>query len=503
MLWKIVVFFGGLARLNGHTASLETSIPGKLTISDEGHIELQLEGALWLEDPEVSFHWDKSRWLPTEARVVGQLNNHNEPHILLFNLVRTDFPFIDDKPIRQSYEADFCLTNDFAFPDDFSLEKFHALRIELKGLKKWLELDSIDVGHSFRDGDKTEFYVSYKHHEFKYKTHEAEIAIENLILGDSGFRLSDQPMAKFGIWQTNWLVCSPFRESTFAELQNRFFQIEKMFLLLLGRYFRLDWPTLVGSSADSERWYKVYSFRGPEGAKLPWSIYLWTTFSSLSEKFGDLLDNWQRNLEKYEVSYELYIASLKKPLQHREHEFMNLVWAIESLHRSWQRELGESASVMRDKTKIDEILKRFATPGDKELGRWLKGKLKYAYEPTLEQRIVEVFGRLPFTIDTAQLRSFATRVQKRRNDISHEGGPRLGEDAESFRIEIQELAEALGYLFHALLLHEIGVAPDTLLKTMTQSGLAERNILPAMRRVSIDLPTIELSEIPSGPSEGA
>ncbi len=474
--------FWWFGETHGHTASLKTSIPGKLTISDEGHIEVQLEGALWLEDPEVGFHWDKSRLLPTGTRIVGQLDNHSEPHILLFNLVRTDFSFIDET-CPAELQADFCLTNHSQFPDDFGLEKFHALRIELKGLKRWLELDSINVGHSSRDGDKTEFNISYKNHEFKYKTHDAEIAIENLMLGDSGFRLSDRPMSRFEMWQTNWLVYTPFRESTFAELQNKFFQIEELFVLLLGRYFRLEWPIVVGGGEDDERWYKIYSFRGPKGGKLPWSIYLWTTFSILSERFGALLDNWQRNLEKYEVSYELYIASLKKPLQHPEHEFVNLVWAIESLHRSWQREGGESASTVRDKAKIGEILKRFAEPGDKELGRWLKGKLKYAYEPTLEQRIVEVFDRLPFMIDPTQLRSFATRVQTRRNDISHEGGPRPGKDAESFRIEIRELAEALGYLFHALLLHEIGIAPEILLKTITQSGLAERSILPALQRV--------------------
>ena len=495
--------FWWFGKTHGHTASLETSIPGKLTISDEGRIELQLDGALWLEDPEVSFHWDKSRWLPSDTRIVGQLNDHDESHILLSNLVRTDFSSIDDKPARHTYEAGFCLTSDFQFPDDFSLDKFHALRIELKGLKRWLEIDSINVGYPFEAGDKTEFNVSYKHYEFKYKTDEAEIAIENLILGDSGLRLSDRPMAKFGIWQTNWLIYSPFRESTFVELQDKFSQIEEMFVLLLGRHFRLNWPNLVSLTDDNERWYKVYSFRGPRGEKLPWSTYLWTTFSTLKEKFGDLLGNWRRNLEKYEVSYELYIDSLKRPLQHPEHEFVNLVWSIESLHRSWQRERGESPSSIRDKAKIEEILKRFAEPADKDLRKWLKGKLKHAYEPTLEQRIVEVLGELPFAIDTAQLRSFANRVQTRRNDISHEGGPRLGEDIESFRFEIQELSEALGYLFHALLLHEIGVAPDILLKAMTQSGLAERNILPAMRRVSIDLPVIGPTAVPGTASGSA
>jgi hypothetical protein len=480
--------FWWFGEIHGHTASLEAAIPGKVTISDEGHIELQLEGPLWFENPEASFHWDESRWLPTDRRIAGRLYEHNHAYILLFNLVRTDFSFVDDKPVRQSYRAEFCLTNDFSFPDDFGLERFQALRIELKGLKKWLKLDSIHVGYSYRDGDKTEFKVSYKNHEFKYKTDKAEITIDNLILGEPVFHLSDRPTAKLEIWQTNWLVYAPYRENTLSELQNAFVQIEGLFALLLGRYFRLDWPNLVRGREDRERWYKLYSVRGPQGDKLSWLTFFWTTFPALHDKFGDLVINWQANLDKYAVSYELYIASLKKPLQHPEHEFVNLVWAIESLHRSWQREAGELPSATGGNTRLEEILKRFADPSDKALKKWLAGKLKYAFEPTLEQRIVEVFSRLPFVINPAQLKSFATRVQNRRNDISHEGGPRPGEDIGSFRIEIGELAEALGYLFHALLLHEIGIAPDMLVKAMTESGLAERSILPSLRRVPIDLP---------------
>jgi len=58
----------------------------------------------------------------------------------------------------------------------------------------------------------------------------------------------------------------------------------------------------------------------------------------------------------------------------------------------------------------------------------------------------------------------------------------------SFRADIRKLAEAMQYLFHALLLHEIGLAPELLKKAMTKGGLAERDILPCMRRIPIDLP---------------
>ena len=51
---------------------------------------------------------------------------------------------------------------------------------------------------------------------------------------------------------------------------------------------------------------------------------------------------------------------------------MNHVWAIESLHRSWQREEQESESVGKRKAKIQEVLGRFAEPRDKKLKEWLR-----------------------------------------------------------------------------------------------------------------------------------
>ena len=107
-----------------------------------------------------------------------------------------------------------------------------------------------------------------------------------------------------------------------------------------------------------------------------------------------------------------------------EHRFVNLVWAIESLHRGWQRDAGEPANIERRKRRIEDILSRFLAEGDKKLREWLAGRLKYAYEPRLEGRIVETFQRLPFAIDPRKLRTFAQRCARRRNDISHEGGRR-------------------------------------------------------------------------------
>ena len=472
----------------GRTSSLEQSVHGLLTISDEGHISLQLEGPLWLENPNTSWGWDASRWLPANKRIIGRLGKFgDEGHVLLHELFRTDFSLANE-PARQSYDAGLCFKHDHGFPSNFDLVSFHTLRIELVGLEEWLRLESIDVGEAVYDGNQVEFTVKWDRVEIGYTTLRAKVSIENLVLGNSSIRLFPTPVASANIRQTNWLVYEPKEQLSLAEFQTSFRRVEEVIALLLGRYFRLDWPNLVAKFGEFEDWFTLYWKRGPRQETAPSVYFMMTMFPLIREDFGKMLDAWETGTARYGAGYDLYMASMQEPLPYPEHQFVNLVWATESLTRGWQRDAGESPNVERRKKRIEDILSRFSPEGDKKLREWLAGRLKYAYEPTLENRIVETFQRLPFAIDAGKLRAFAERCARRRNDISHEGGRRPGEDVEVFRTELRELAEALRYLFHALLLHEIGLSQDLLLKALTRGGIGSMNVVPALRAVGIELP---------------
>ncbi len=475
----------------GQTASLETSVTGAIKISEEGQIDLDLEGSLWSEEAAGNLTWGEPRLLPDGKRIVGLLGEYGDGgYVLLDDIERTDFSLSDEKPGRQKYGALRCFSCRFPFVETFDLDHFCELRIELLGLDEWLGLDGIRLEEQYRDGEDAEVKVTYKNHKIPYKTPAANVCLESLVLGASPWldALSHLPTSKVDIRQTNWLVYSPKTECKLGDFQIAYRRIEELIALLLGTHFRMDWPTLVASNGEPDPWCKFYFYRGPAQHQLPPSYLRWTTFSSVRDSFGELLYQWQTKAERYGAGYELYLASLQNPLPHPEHRFVNVVWAIESLHRNWRREAGETAREAKQKQCIQEIIERFDEPSDKKAKKWLTSRLKYAHEPNLEERIVEAFGRLPISLATSQLRAFATRCAKRRNDISHEGGCRSDEDPNEFRSELQNLTDALCLLFHALLLHEIGIGDEQLVAVMTKSGLAELRILPALRRVGINMP---------------
>ena len=374
------------------------------------------------------------------------------------------------------------------FPSNFDLDRFSALRIELEGLEEWLKLEAIDLGEEVCCGNQVEFTVKYDRVEIDYETTRAKVSIENLVLGNSPIRLFHSLVASAHIRQTNWLVYEPRETLDLAQLQKSFRRVEEIIALLVGQYFRLDWPKLVAKFGEFDDWFTLYWKRGPRHETVPSVFFMLTIFPSIREEFGQMLDRWETGATKYGAGYDLYMASMQQPLPYPEHQFVNLVWAIESLHRGWQRDQGESPRVERRKKRIEEILSRFSGKSDKTLREWLAGKLKYAYEPKLEDRIVESFQRLPFELDPPKLRAFAERCARRRNEISHEGGSRPGEDTASFRSELRVLAEAFRYLFHALLLHEVGLSGDLLLKALTRGGIGSLSIVPALRAIGIELP---------------
>jgi hypothetical protein len=376
------------------------------------------------------------------------------------------------------------------FSVDFDSANFFQLRIELVGLEDWLNLDSIHVESGETRGDDVEVRVRYKNHRFLYEKSDASISIESLTLGAPVLNLFDLPTRAATISQTNYLVYTPTATSSFDSLRYAFSQFEEFFALLLGAYFRLDWPTMAQRGDDFGSWNRIYYFRGrpPDFAVNPY--FIWTTFHALQTSFGDLFRTWQTQVEQYGAGYYLYLAALRNPLPYSEHRFVNLIWALESLHRKKQSSVGaDTPSALERKRRIQSIREKLALADDNADWQWFEARaLDFQRAPTLVDRIFDSLSKLPVAFDKKALRIFSTRCAERRNGISHEGGPQEYERYGEFLRDVSDLAEALSYLYHALLLYEIGLDEKSLIQAMTKGGLAEMRILPALLRAGLDIP---------------
>jgi ApeA N-terminal domain 1 len=441
------------------------SIPGLLTISDEGGITLEIDGVLCLEQVRPDWH---EPWIMS-GRVTGQLASGK--WILLDDLERTDFSVPSDSE-RQSFSAKVCIERDSEFPIKTCLEEAIALRIEMDAFEDWLGLGSILVERDYEaDEGVMRAELSYTEHKIQSETTEGTLSVESITTGLPFYFLGKHPDGDLHIKQNFYLVFTPKHSNSWAELRYIFTLLDDFMALLIGSHNRLSWPILSSKDDSFESWNSVYFDRGIPPAREINRYSIWIPFHEIAKSLGPLFAAWQFGYEKYGPGYYLYLASLRNPHTYSEDRFLNLIGGIESLHRKWLGDPEDSAHVIQGRKRVARMLEQLGQSSDDR--EWLQGKLAYAHEMSLKMRILECFRHLPVTFAHGQLEKFAATCANRRNDIAHAGGPR-GMDYSSFHEEISRLASALDHLLHALLLLQIGVDGELITKTMTNSLVSHR-----------------------------
>jgi len=444
---------------------------GLLTISDEGHIKLKLDRELPKDGP-FPLPMRQAKPFPDGQMITGKLNDSGKI-VLLDSIQLTSFSW-SDSPLRpEGYTADTCLIGDFPF-DISNVLDFSHFRIDLAGLNDWLNLGTIRSTMIDTDGENVEFSVKYERPSFSFKLDEFDLSIETVtttpnMLFDLGATCSVAFKQEF------WLEFGNHAKTNLTSLKADFICVEEFFAILMGSYLRLDWPYAVQGIGEDERWYRLYFFRGSVPEFEPGLGNTLTWFSWLRDSLGELFSNWKSKREQYGPGYYLYLAGLRNSDLYAEHRFVNLIWALESLHRK-----KNSEKHVFDE-RIQKILSKFQEPHEKEDLKWLKSKLRFACGPNLEDRIFETFVGLPINLDRTALRKFAIKCQERRNQISHTGGPPDRESYSDFHQDLIYLTDALSHLYQAMLLQEIGLPEDKLKLAFTTGHLAGARILPSFR----------------------
>jgi len=284
--------------------------------------------------------------------------------------------------------------------------------------------------------------------------------------------------------QSFYVSYRPEQPSDLNHLQYIYNKIEEFVALMLGSYFRFDRPTFIRKEEPFDGWVTVYSHGAAPTSEPPNRYQYWLQFSDIRDLFGKLFVEWLAGSELYGAGFYLYVAALRNPHVYTEDRLFTLATGIEALHRRCFASENSNHAI-HEKSRVSEILKLFSENDPNR--KWLAKKLAHAHEPSLENRLLESLRELPFKFGKGQLEKFAKSCAVRRNDISHRGGPSGDMDYDAFHLEAFRLAEALACLFHALLLHKIGMPRDVLTKVMTKSIIAERLIKPALGEAGLEI----------------
>jgi hypothetical protein len=212
----------------------------------------------------------------------------------------------------------------------------------------------------------------------------------------------------------------------------------------------------------------------------------WTRFPLIADTFGSIVENWLDRHDFFGPGFHLYLGNRRQEQMYPEHRFASLVWGLESLNRRMSPEKVNAP--LQD--KITRILGQISRSRDQ---KWLADQLAHAHEPSLADRLSELFGTLPLNIDKKQMDAFTRHCAQRRNDVSHFGGMREPGSYNEFLSDIMKLNEALDYLYHAKLLQMTGI-PDDQIRWLFLDGFKSYQLTKTLEAVGL---TVKRTEKPS------
>jgi hypothetical protein len=176
--------------------------------------------------------------------------------------------------------------------------------------------------------------VSYKEHKIVSSTSGGSLSVESITTGVPLNLFGVRPDRDIHFQQHFYLVFTPYCAESWLSLRYRFQLLEDFFALFLGLYYRLHWPILISKEGVSDAWNTVYFDRVARPAEEINRYAIWIPFREIVKNFGELYSNWQSGYEIYGPGYYLYVSSLPDPHTYAEDRFVNLIWAVECLHRS-------------------------------------------------------------------------------------------------------------------------------------------------------------------------
>ena len=134
----------------------------------------------------------------------------------------------------------------------------------------------------------------------------------------------------------------------------------------------------------------------------------------IADQFDQILTKWLEIYETHEPAFNLYFAYRSNSVNYLQVQFLWLAQAIEILHRRGSTNTQIDKNEFR---KLVDLLLQCCPENKKE---WIKGKLQYANELSLRERIREIIDPFQHLFSNDDEReAFIKRVVNTRNYLTH------------------------------------------------------------------------------------
>ena len=398
-------------------ADPDDRLPGILRISDSGEVKLEVSGVFGdpsfvFQDMGLGSSPPANGERPNLERIVGKVEKDGP--------VTLDVCFRQDGTLNFSgglsssiYHARFAfIGGDYEIGEELA---FSELSLSLEGLDEWLSISGIRV----------EWDLEHNSGSIDCHTPEAiSLRISDEIELAFSFGLAPP---SFSALTTKAAVS----QTSYISLKLKGPQPIEYFLPLLFKLCNfLSLATDQPVSINSITGFLERETGTAEKPRVPIQVYYQSSprsetkpgiqrhdmlfaYQNVADQCEQILTKWLESYETFEPAFNLYFASRSDALQYLDVRFLRLAQAVETLHR---RSCQDTAMPEDEFKELrNSILE--GCPQDKK--EWMEGKLKYANELSLRQRIKAMIK--PFQAwfgNRNETGSFVCKVVDTRRTIS-------------------------------------------------------------------------------------
>jgi hypothetical protein len=337
---------------------------------------------------------------------------------------------------------------------------FERLVVEYLHLDAWADTSGFDISFHEETEEPKRRWMEIKHELPEPFTAVVGDEYEVTLYLSSHFQASQRPFTWATISQPAELAIKFSKKQDFDRLRNVAFRLQH--LLSLGMK-RSAYPTSVrGYTGDPGEAMPVEVHYSPLGrvdnVERPERFEMLFSCGDLPGGFEAAVGRWLERAEKLDTVYTLFLGTVYNPRSYLDQRFLKLVQALEVYHR---RALFEPDIPKEEyERRIENILS--AVPPEHK--GWLERKLQVVSEPSLNQRLHEIFKRHLGIVESAidekkKVRAeFIDKVVATRNYYAHFDESK--KDRAARGEELYQIMRKLNLLLETYLMEEIGFSPE-------------------------------------------
>lgn len=423
----------------------EEKIPGEVTISNGGKIEVEINGL---------FGGDLQLTKNTFAnRIIGKLEDGR--------LITLDDCYYIERNLSFGGMSKSRIFSNFAmfgaaFEKD-EIPTFETLEFSIDSIDEWIGITGISVTRDFEKRTATISYNPIKNLSYKISpTISLEIGFAYTI---PGFPVRNE--AK--ITQSTFFKIVSENKISIDELTELAYKITN--LVCFATDHILSMKSAVVTSSDL-----IQELTETESRPLPINLYYQSlpfteqpiklrnseilfNFSSLQDRAENFLKNWIAACDYLAPSLGLYFSVKNGGQKHLEGKFLALAQSLETYHRR------TSDEKMMEEKSFSEMIDKIVSGCPQEHAEWLQQRLQFGNEISLRKRLEKIIEPFKEIIGTnTKNKSMIGKIVSTRNYLTH-----YGEEAKKgavFGIEMWKLQNKLEAILQLHIMQTIGFTKD-------------------------------------------